>query len=72
MNDETAGVATEELVELKLKMYSFLVDDNSEHKRAKCVNKNFVVQRCFVESKMFETFENQQSLFHALMIKHIS
>ena len=43
MNDETAGVATEELVELKLKMYSFLVDDNSEHKRAKCVNKNFVV-----------------------------
>ena len=33
MKDETAGVATKEFVELKPKMYSFLVDDNSEHKR---------------------------------------
>ena len=33
MKDETAGVAIKEFVELKPKMYSFLVDDNSEHKR---------------------------------------
>ena len=33
MKDETAGVAIKEFVELKPKMYSFLVDDNSEYKR---------------------------------------
>ena len=27
---------------LKPKMYSYLVNDNSEHKKAKDVNKNFV------------------------------
>ena len=39
MNDETAGVAIEEFVGLKPKMYLFLVD-NSEHKKAKGMNKN--------------------------------
>ena len=39
MQDETRGVAIEECVGLKPKMYSFLVD-NSEHKKAKCMNKN--------------------------------
>ena len=45
-------------------MYSFLVDDSSQHKKAKCVNKNAVarishnkIQRCFIEQKMFETFD---------------
>ena len=33
MKDETTGVAIKEFVKLKPKMYSFLVDDNSEHKR---------------------------------------
>ena len=42
MKDETAGVAIEEFVELKPKMYSYLVIDNSEHKKAKGVNRNFV------------------------------
>ena len=39
MKDETGGVAIEEFVGLKPKMYSFLVD-NSEHKKAiiKCCN----------------------------------
>ena len=32
MKDETAGVAIEEIVGLKPKIYSYLVDDNSEHK----------------------------------------
>ena len=35
MKDETASVAIEELVGLKPKMYSYLVDDNSEHKKSK-------------------------------------
>ena len=42
MKDETAGVAIEEFVGLKPKMYLYLVDGNSEHKKAKDVNKNFV------------------------------
>ena len=35
MKDETSSVAIEEFVRLNLKMYSFLVDDNSEHKESK-------------------------------------
>ena len=42
MDNETVGVATEEFVGLKPEMYSFFVDDNSEHKKAKGVNRNFV------------------------------
>ena len=41
MKHETGGVAIEELVVLKPKMYSFLVG-NYEHKKAKAVNKNVV------------------------------
>ena len=41
MKDEARGVANEEFVGLKPKMYSFLVE-NSEHKKAKGVNKNVV------------------------------
>ena len=41
MNDRTGGVAIEEFVELKHKMYSFLVE-NSEHKKRKGVNRNAV------------------------------
>ena len=43
MKDETAGVVVEEFVGLKPKMCSFLVDDNSEHKKAKSMNKNVVI-----------------------------
>ena len=42
MKDEIGGVVIEEFVGLKSKMYSVLVDD-SEHKKAKGVNKNVVV-----------------------------
>ena len=41
MKDETEGVAIEEFVGLKPKMYS-LLEDNKEHKKAKGVNKKFV------------------------------
>ena len=35
MKNKTGGLAIEEFVGLKPKMYSFLVDDNIEHKKAK-------------------------------------
>ena len=40
MKDESRGVAVEEFVGLKPKMYSFLVDDNSEHRKTKGMNRN--------------------------------
>ena len=40
MKDETSSVVIEEFVGLKPKMHSFLLDDNSEHKKAKGVNRN--------------------------------
>ena len=43
MKDETAGVTIKQFFELKPKMYSYLVDDNIDHKKAKGVNKNVVV-----------------------------
>ena len=42
MIDEITGVSTEGFVELKPKMYSFLVDENSALKKEKGVNKNVV------------------------------
>ena len=41
--DETAGVAIEEFVGLKPEMYSYLVDNNSKHKKAKGVKWNVAV-----------------------------
>ena len=42
MKEETVGVAIEEFVGLKPKIYSYLVDDNSEHKKKKGLNRNIV------------------------------
>ena len=42
MKDRTWGVAIKKFVLLKPKMYSFLVGDSSEHKKAKDRNKNAV------------------------------
>ena len=42
MKDETAGFAIKQFVRLKPKMYSFLVDNNHEHKKVKGLNKNVV------------------------------
>ena len=43
MKDETAGVVIKKIVGLKPKMYSYLVDDNNEYKKAKGENRNIVV-----------------------------
>ena len=42
MKDEAAGVVIKEFIGLKPKIYSFLVDDSSEHKKPMDVNKNVV------------------------------
>ena len=42
MKDEAGSFEAEEIAALKPKMYLFLVDDHSEHKKANGVNKNFV------------------------------
>ena len=42
MKDETTDVVIEEFVGLKSKVYSYLVDDNREHKKTKGINKNVV------------------------------
>ena len=50
MKHETAVVAIEEFLGLKPKMYSYLVHDNSEHKKAKSINKMLCV---IMNIKMF-------------------
>ena len=56
MKNETSGAAIKEFFRLKYcihpRMYSFLVDDNSEHKKAKGVNKNFAKNRTHNEYKI--------------------
>ena len=44
MKDKTSDVAIEEFVGLKPKMYSFLIDDNSEHEKVKGVDKKLFQQ----------------------------
>ena len=51
MKDETGGFAIEEFVELKPKMHSFLVDDNSQNKKAKDVNRNVVEKDVLLNNK---------------------
>ena len=42
MKDAAAAAAIEEFVGLKPEMYSYLLDENMEHKKAKRVNRNAV------------------------------
>ena len=51
MKDERAGVAIEEFVGLKPKTYLYLVNDNSEDKKAKDVNRNVVAKISHFECK---------------------
>ena len=53
MKDERAGAAIEEFVGLKSKMYSYLVDDNREHRKAKGMNRNIVATVSHDEYKCF-------------------
>ena len=60
MKDEATGVAIEELVGLKPKMYSYLVNDKSEPKKSKGVNRNIVATRSHSEYK--DTLLNKKCL----------
>ena len=53
MKEETKVVAIKEFVGLKPKMYSFMVDDNSEHKKAKIVSKMLLRKELIVNTTMF-------------------
>ena len=57
-----AGVAIEELVGLKPKMYSYLVDSNIEHQKAKWVNENVVATISHNEYKL--VLLNKKGLRH--------
>ena len=43
LKNKTAGIAIKNFFWLKPKIFSYLLDDNCEHKRAKCVYKNVVL-----------------------------
>ena len=64
MKDETAGVAVEDFVGLNPKMYSYLVDDNNEHKKAKGINKNVVATISHNEYK--NVLLNKKFLRHSI------
>ena len=64
MKDETAGVAIEEFVGLKRKMYSYLVDGNSGHKKAKGVSKNVFATISHNEYK--DVLLNKKCLRHSM------
>ena len=76
MKDGTAGVAIEEFVELKPKMYSYLVNDNSENKKEKGI---FLNKKCFrhsmnrIQSKdhKIEPMKIARFLYLALMTKYL-
>ena len=64
MKDETTGVAVEEFVRLKPKMYSYFVNDNSEYKKAKGVNRNVVAGISHNEYK--DVLLNKKYLRHSM------
>ena len=64
MKDEAGRVAIEELVGIKAKMHSFLVDGNSEHKKAKGVKKNVVATMSHNEYK--DLLLNNKCLRHSM------
>ena len=63
IKDETGGVAIGKFIELKPKMYSFLVD-KGEHKKAKGTNKNVVITLSHNEYK--DVFLNDKCRRHSM------
>ena len=63
MKYETGGVAIKEFVGLKPKMYSFLIDDSSEHKKLMAVNKNVETQS---QSECKDVLLNKKCLRHSI------
>ena len=68
MKDETASVCDWSFVELKPKMHLNLVEGNSEHKKAKSVNKNVVATISHNEHK--DVLLNKKCLRHSMKWIH--
>ena len=62
MKDESRDVAIEKFVGLESKVYSFLVDGNSEHKKAKGMNGNVIAVITHIEYK--DVLLNNKCLRH--------
>ena len=63
MKDEIAGIAIKEFAWLRPKMYSFLID-NSEHKKARGVNRNVVETKSHNEYK--DVLLNNKCMRHSM------
>ena len=64
MKDETTGVAIEECIGLNPTMHSYLVDDNSEHKKVKGINKDVVATISHNEYK--DALLNKKCMRHSM------
>lgn len=64
MKDKTGGIANEEIVELKPKIYSFLIDNVVSIKKAKGVNKSVVAR--INHSEYNDVLLNNKSLSHSM------
>ena len=64
IKDDTAGVAIKEFVKLKPKIYWYLVNHNTEHKKAKGVNRNVVATISHNEYK--DVLLNKKCLRHSM------
>ena len=64
MKDEAPGIAIEKFVGLKPKMHPYLVDDNTEHKRAKGVKKIVIATISHNECK--DVLLNKKCLRHSI------
>ena len=64
MNNEIAGVVIEKVVGLKPKMYSYFVNDNSEYKKAKDMDRNVVATISHNEYK--DVLLNKKCLRHLM------
>ena len=65
MKDEIGGVVIEEFVALNPKTYSFLVD-NSEHKKAKDVNRNVNVVATISHNEYKDALLNNKCVRHSM------
>ena len=64
MKDETGGVTIKEVVVLKANIYSVFVDDSSEHKKTKGVNK--VVGEKITHIEYNDILFNKKCLRHSM------
>ena len=63
-NDKTATFTIQQSVRLNPRMYSFLVDDNSEHKKAKGMNRNNVATINY--NKYTDVLLNNKCIRHSI------